>query len=183
RLDQGVIVADYVVVAAGVACAALLAPLGLALPMLHRPGMILRTRPVGARVGHILASPGQEVRQDLAGRLIAPLAASHQGDAGDAVDLPGDLAEAALLRIRALLPGVAMELAEVAAAFRPVPGDGLPAVGATGIAGLSLAVLHSGVTLAGIVAELLTAEIMGGDVSPMLDEFRPDRFFVTGFHA
>ncbi|MBC7478566.1 MAG: FAD-binding oxidoreductase, partial [Pseudorhodobacter sp.] len=82
RLDQGVIVADHVVVAAGVACAALLAPLGLTLPMLHRPGMILRTRPVGARVGHILASAGQEVRQDLAGRLIAPLAASHQGDAG-----------------------------------------------------------------------------------------------------
>ena len=153
------------------------AALGLTLPMLHRPGLILRTRPVAARLRHILASPLQEVRQVLAGRLIAPLTASHQADQDGPAGSPGDLAAAALERIHALLPGVGMELAEVAAALRPVPGDGLPAVGPTGTPGLWLAVLHSEVTLAGIVAEVLTAQILGGAGSPLLVDFRPGRFF------
>ena len=52
----------------------------------------------------------------------------------------------------------------------------VPALGATGIPGLSLAVMHSGVTLAPLVAELLTAEVMEEVTSPLLDDFRPERF-------
>ena len=61
-----------------------------------------------------------------------------------------------------------MEVAAIRQAFRPVPGDGLPAVGATGIGNLTLAVMHSGVTLAPLVAELLAGEISGGPASPLL---------------
>ncbi len=176
--DQGGQAADHIILAAGTACPALLAPLGLTLPMLPRPGLILQTRPVRMRLNHILAGPEQEVRQDRENRLIAPLAAAHQGDAAEDVQaLPGDLAEAALVRLRALLPGVRVEPETISFAFRPVPGDGMPAVGATGLAGLSLAVMHSGVTLAPLIAELLTAEITEGTASPLLAEFRPSRFF------
>jgi D-hydroxyproline dehydrogenase subunit beta len=178
RTAQGALTADHIILAAGTACPTLLAPLGLTLPMLRGPGLILQTRPVGVRLNHILASPAQEVRQDRGNRLIAPLAAAHQGDGAEDVHTPpGDLAEAALARLRALLPGVGIEPETIGFAFRPVPGDGMPAVGATGLAGLSLAVMHSGVTLAPLVAELLTAEITEGTASPILAEFCPTRFF------
>ena len=44
-------------------------------------------------------------------------------------------------------------------AYRPVPQDGLPVVGQTSVNGLYTAVMHSGVTLAPIIAEILSAEV------------------------
>lgn len=146
--------------------------------MLTRPGLTLRTHPVSVRLNHILISPGQELRKDPGGRLIAPLSASHQSDTSEAItDLPADLADLALTRIQAMLPGVAMTIADIACAHRPVPGDGLPAIGPTRVAGLSLAVMHSGVTLAAVVAEGLSDEILTGTPCPLFQPFRPARFF------
>ena len=61
-------------------------------------------------------------------------------------------------------------------ALRPVPGDGLPVVGPGPVPGLWMAVMHSGATLAPVVAELLVDEIISGAESPLLAEFRPTRF-------
>ncbi len=174
--DQGPVMADQVVLCTGTATPELLAPLGLTFPMLRRPGLILRSRPVAARIGPILASPGQELRQDGAGRLLAPASAAHQADSAERIaDLPGALAEATLARLRALLPGLGIEPEEVIAADRPVPGDGLPALGPLpGLEGGWLAVLHSGVTLAPLVGELLAGEIAGQQATE-LAPFRPAR--------
>ncbi|GAB1363672.1 hypothetical protein MASR1M32_29080 [Rhodobacter sp.] len=62
----------------------------------------------------------------------------------------------------------------MALAFRPVPGDGLPVIGAAR-PGLWLAVMHSGATLAAITGEVVAEEIDGGE-SALLAEFRPGRF-------
>lgn len=174
---QGPVPADHVVLAAGTATPALIAPLGLRLPMLRRPGLILRTRPADPPIHHILVAPGQEVRQDVTGHLIAPTSASHQGDTADTVaDTPERLADAALARLRALLPGAALEWDRVMLADRPVPRDGLPVIGPGGVPGLSLAVMHSGATLAPLVGELLSDEVLCGTPSALLAPFRPDRF-------
>lgn len=178
RVPGGVVAGDRVILAAGTGAAGFLAGLGLRLPMLARPGAILRTRPVGMRLGHILASPVQEVRQDEAGRLIAPLSAAHQGDVSEGFnEPPEELARAALERLAGLLPGVGLEMQDLALANRPVPGDGLPVLGETGIAGLSLAVMHSGVTLGPLVGEMLAREVLEGQKESLLAEFRPGRFF------
>jgi glycine/D-amino acid oxidase-like deaminating enzyme len=63
-----------------------------------------------------------------------------------------------------------------AAAYRPVPADGLPAVGPVA-PGLWLAVLHSGVTLGPLVAEALADEVLGRPTAPLLAPFRPARFW------
>lgn len=170
----GPIAADQVVIAAGLGAPALLAPLGLHLPMLHRPGLLLRTAPVAMRLAHILAAPEQEIRQDAAGRLLAPAAAFHQSDMGENLHDPLGQAEATLVRIAGMLGVQGLCAEAVMQAERPVPGDGLPVVGPV-VAGLWLAVLHSGVTLSAIVAEGLAAEIAGQDVLPELAPFRPDR--------
>lgn len=173
----GEIAADQVILAAGTGAAALLAGVGYDLPMLPRPGMILTTRPVARRLRHILAMPDQEVRQDAAGRFIVPLAAHHQSDASETAPAePEGLVAETLERLNALFHGPTLVADQAALAFRPVPGDGLPAVGRV-TEGLWLAVMHSGVTLAPFVAERLAAEVLGQGAEPLLAPFRPGRFW------
>lgn len=176
RTEQGDIRADTVILAAGTATPALLAPLGLHLPMLPRPGAMIWTQPLPPVLTHILAAPMQELRQDGAGRLVAPASANHQGDQAEAItDTPADLARATLSRLRALLPRHPIALERVTLAQRPVPGDGLPVIGPAGPEGLHLAVMHSGATLGPIAAELLADEVMGEVPSNLLAPFRPAR--------
>lgn len=175
RTEQGNLRADHVVIAAGVGSPNLLADLGLALPMVKRPGLILQTQPLPPLLSHILVSPTMEFRQLANGCILAPTAAGHQGDSSETVpDLPGDLADAALSRLQEMIPDHNLRWDQVTLAQRPVPLDGLPCIGHVA-EGLSLAVLHSGVTLAAVVAETLCAEIMGKGESELLREFRPAR--------
>lgn len=183
-LAQGEVLADHVVLAAGTGAAGLLDGVGLHLPMLDRPGAMVATRPLPPVLSHVLATPGQEVRQDAAGRILAPTSAGHQGDgAARIAETPADLAGATLARLRALLPGQALALDRVVLAARPVPGDGLPVLGAVTAgrveAGLSLAVMHSGATLAPLVAEVLAAELAGNGTGPGLAPFHPGRLLTV----
>ena len=172
---QGPVMADAVVVAAGTGAPDLVEPLGIRLPMLSRPGLILKTPSLPPMLPLILWGPGGELRQDEAGRLVMPIAANHQGDTAESVtDLPDGQADAAMERLRALLPKVQTDWDEVALAFRPVPGDGLPVIGAA-LPGLWLAVMHSGATLAAITGEVVAQEMEGAE-SSLLAPFRPGRF-------
>ncbi len=176
QTNVGRVEADLVVLATGTASTALLAQIGVHLPMLSRPGLILRTRPVGPLIGHILVSPEGEVRQDAAGRVILPTSLSHQGDSSEAItDRPDLLADAAMDRLRHHLPQLTDPWAEVNLGWRPVPQDGLPVIGPV-TEGAYVATMHSGVTLAAIVGELVAREVMGGQGEPMLSPYRVGRF-------
>lgn len=177
--QQGALHADQVVIAAGTGAEALLKGAGAYLPMLSRPGVILRTAPMAPLLRHILVTPDGEVRQDAQGRIVMPATIAHQSDSADQVHeaLP-DLADRAALRLRALLRSdTQIDWAEAALAWRPVPQDGLPFVGAV-TDGLYAAVMHSGVTLAAIVADLACAELTGqnSNRTQMLAPYRPGRF-------
>ena len=88
-------------------------------------------------------------------------------------------ADPAQQKIRAIILVLAAQLVEaesVSLAQRPVPEDGLPVLGPVpGVAGLWLAVLHSGVTLGPVAGELLAAEVTGKGEQPLLAAFRPAR--------
>lgn len=174
--SEGPVTADHVILAAGTSTANLLAPLGIPLPMLHRPGVILRTRPLPPVLPVILCSAAQEVRQLPDGRLLAPAAANHQADS--AADLPESLetlAAQCLARLRSFLPELPLVLEQASVGHRPVPGDNLPVIGHP-LPGLSVAVMHSGVTLAATTGEILADEILDGPDNPLLAGFRPARF-------
>ncbi len=173
---HGPIAADHVILATGTGTPALLGPLGLTFPMLRRPGAILHSQALPRLVHHILATPEQEVRQDASGRLIAPAAAHHQTDSAENLADPVDLMDATLTRLRGLFPQADIRPDRLILAGRPVPGDGLPAIGAV-LPGLSMAVMHSGATLAPLVAELLAREVSGQGDQALLTPFRPARFF------
>lgn len=172
----GPIQADHTILATGTGTPALLAPLGLTFPMLHRPGAIVRTQPLPPLLTHILATPQQEVRQTPDGALIAPAAAHHQADTADTPPDPAQAMETTLRHLRTLFPRADIRPDRITLATRPVPGDGLPATGPV-MPGLSMAVMHSGATLAPLVADLMAAELTGLGDRPLLAPFRPARFF------
>lgn len=182
RWSGGVIKGDRVVVCAGVATERLMGGVGVALPMLDRPGLVLRTAQMPPLVSHVLASPGQELRQEPDGRFLAPTSASHQGDQSDEIrQNPEDLAAMAAARVAGLLRRE-VRWEHVSLAARPVPQDGLPVMGHCGPAGLYAATMHSGATLAPLAAELVAAEVLETDLSneqaALIAPYRPQRFTV-----
>jgi glycine/D-amino acid oxidase-like deaminating enzyme len=160
--------ADHTVLATGTGTPALLQSIGLDLPMLPRPGLILRTRPVPFRLNHILVTPHQEIRQLPDGSLLTPCAAYHQADPSAVV--PDTALDVTLTHLATLFGPVTP--AETRLAYRPVPADGLPVLGQM-TPGLSLAVTHSGVTLAPLAAEALTAELTGQPPHPLWRPYHP----------
>ena len=176
----GAIPADQVIVATGVGTEALLARLGLSLPMLKRPGLMMRTRPIAQIIRHILASPSQELRQLHCGAILAPVSAGHQGDTSSEITtLPNVLADAAINRLRTMLPDANLEWDQVILADRPMPQDGMPAVGALGPAGLYVATMHSGITLGAIIGELIATEVLdraSNKNTDLLAPYTPQRF-------
>lgn len=174
---EGPIEAGRIVIAAGAGAPALIAPLGLSLPMLRRPALLLRTRPLPPVIRHILVSPALELRQEADGCILAPTSPNHQADESETLPAaPEALAEAAMAELRRMFPGLALDWQETMRAFRPVPGDGFPVIGPTAVPGLYLSVMHSGATLAALVGSLVARELLQGRDEPMLARYRPARF-------
>lgn len=177
RTAQGEVTADRVVIAAGVGSQALAESVGVALPMLSRPGLLLTTLQVAPVLDTVLVTPEGEIRQLPDGRIMMPTSVGHQSDRAEAIiGAPQEIAETALARIRRYFPKVDLRLGEVSLAWRPVPGDGLPVVGAAGPDGLYLCTMHSGITLAAVAAELAVGEMLGKAKAGLLSPYRPERF-------
>lgn len=178
--DAGDIAADQVLVAAGTGTAELMKATGINIPMLRRPGAVVKTRPVPAILKHVLASPRQEVRQLPCGALLAPASASHQSDNSESLTTSTtDLADQTILRLREMFPDMALEWERVMVADRPMPQDGLPVVGHCGPKGLYVATMHSGITLAALMGELVAEEMISGisnRTNAHLAPYRPQRF-------
>lgn len=174
--DAGLMMADHVVLAAGNGTSALLTPLGLDLPMLDRPGDMVVTAPAEATLKHVLVTPEREIRQDAGGRFWLPSSPGHQ----QVTDTPEafhreEIAEGALNILTEVVDVARPRVERLMRARRPVPDDGLPVVGATGVEGLTVAVMHSGITLAALVGELVACEI-AGQTSDLLKPYRLARF-------
>jgi len=176
----GNMMADEVLLCAGTATEQLAATLDIRIPMLKRPALVIKTRPIAPAIRHVLVSEIGEVRQLPDGAILMPASVGHQGDdASEIADSPDMLAEDAMDRLRTLLPSLDLSLAQTTLAYRPVPGDGLPAVG-TVMPGLYVATLHSGITLGALMGELIANEVNKGisaQTDKWLGAYRPERFW------
>jgi glycine/D-amino acid oxidase-like deaminating enzyme len=172
--SEGFLPCRTVVIAAGVDAPLLCAPLGFDLPVAPAPALLLRVTGSAGLVRTLLASPVLEVREAAEGELLVALA--HDGEVGQA-DLDRTAHEA-LSRLAATFAGATdVRLVGIRLAARPMPADGLPIVGPLpGVDGVYVAVMHSGVTLAPVVARLVAAEVVNGVRAGELDGVRPDRF-------
>jgi glycine/D-amino acid oxidase-like deaminating enzyme len=169
RLAEGQrITADTIIVAAGVGVPGL-----LDLPVDPVPGLMARTTPARTRLNHILAPPELLLLQDPQGRILCG------GEAGGSAvdDDPQAIAQGVVDRVAALLGEAGLSVAQIIIGHRPTPTDGHPIIGRMpGMAGVHVAAMHSGVTLAPGVAQLMADEVLDGARAPLLAPFRPERF-------
>lgn len=167
---------DAVVNAAGPDADHVASMAGCQLPLREEPGLVARLRCDEVPVRHAMHAPGVEIRPDGPGRVLLHSRAVdiRLPPDGYAHDLHVDMLRQAASQVVPSLAGAELRGARVG--WRPIPWDGMPCVGGiASIPGYYEAVAHSGVTLAGIVARLLTSEIRTGKVHPLLAPFRPDR--------
>jgi glycine/D-amino acid oxidase-like deaminating enzyme len=151
-----------VVLAAGVATAALGARLGVRVPVEPSPCPLFRLRAPAGLVRTVVNTQDFDLRQVAPDRLIA------------AADSP----ERTLAAIRSTFRGAAsVELLSTRLGVRPMPADGEPIIGPIAdVPGLYLAVMHAAVTLAPAVGRLVARELVDGIAEPALSGCRPDRF-------
>ena len=151
-----------VVLAAGVATAALGGPLGIRVPVDPSPATLFRLRAPAGLVRTVVNTRDFDLRQVATDRLLA------------AADSP----ERTLAAVRSTFRGTAnVELLSTRVGVRPMPADGEPIVGPVAeVPGLYLAVMHSAVTLAPVVGRLVARELVDGTVEPALAGCRLERF-------
>ncbi len=169
----GPLTAERVVVAAGRATSALLATVDVDLPMNTPLGLLVRTKPVPRLSQRIMTSAELHVWQMTDGRLILgeDFGGSEVGENRTATETR------ALDRARATFAGVPLEFDTSTVAGRPVPQDGYPAVGwVPGTDGLMAATMHSGVTLAPVMATHLSAMLLDDAQVDALEPYRVGRF-------
>lgn len=170
----GVIEADTVVLAAGTGTAALAAQLGASLPIHASPAIFLRYQAPPGLVRGIISSHAMEVRQTDDGTMLA--AEDYVDDAPE--NQPSDMAQRTASAIRKELQGAEAIAPEFACiGLRPMPVDGVPVIGyLPQVDGTYVCAMHPGVVLAGIVGQLVSGEIVGGQQASALEACRPARF-------
>jgi len=171
----GEISCDMVAIATGAAAQNGLDGFDWKLPMNNKKGLIVQTCPVPDIINHVLMTNDVHFKQNIDGTLTA--GEIFSGDLNEGV-VALDLASDVLLRIsRKLHLSTNLNPINIQIGIRPVPIDGFPVVGnIVGQKGVFVAVMHSGVTLAPLIGQLLALEIFQISESPLLQQFRPSRF-------
>ncbi|HET8678503.1 MAG TPA: FAD-dependent oxidoreductase [bacterium] len=152
---------------------------GARLPLASRAGLLVLTPPVPARPQRILHAPQCSIRSDAGGRLML-----HADELDDQLrrDAPpgpsAPVVREVIRRAAHVLPALRSVSAEAACVgMRPIPADGLSAVGPLpSLKGYYAVVTHSGVTLAPFLASAVANELVHGRAEPLLEPFRPSRF-------
>lgn len=181
--SQGEVPCDVLVLAGGTETTALAAMAGIALPQQESPGVVMRTDP-RPRILHNVAvlhtppidaeRPEIHIRQLADGTLQIGEGTQESLSRNDSQEHANDL----LARATHYLPALAGARAlPVPVGYRPMPVDGLPVVGFTkAVPNLYISLMHSGVTLAPLVGEMATIEIVDTTPVALLENYRPDRF-------
>lgn len=165
-----------VVNAAGPDAARIAALIGRDLPMRGEPGVVTRLSCAQVPVHRAMHAPHIEIRPDGEGSVVLH---SREADALiDTGEAPAELARLLHEAARRVVPELGnARIAQTRVAFRPIPGDGFPSVGAVpSVPGYYEAVSHSGITLGPVIGRLLASEILSGERDEMLADFRPERF-------
>lgn len=170
----GRIEADEIVLAAGAETPRLAAMAGFHLPLTAPPGLLVSTAPAPRLLNGLVMAPTLHLRQTAEGRLIAG-ADFGGGDPGQ--DPAREAAEVFAGIQRMLRSGASLTYGFHTVGYRPVPADGFPAVGRVpGVAGLSVAVTHSGITLAPAIGRFLAEQILTGRREALLAPYDLERF-------
>jgi len=164
---------------------------GIHIPQRSTPGVIAITKPFRPLLNRIIAGPGAHIHQRLDGRIVLgeqegpPKTEAHRMRLENSPnDFPSremgvQHGERILAIADRFIPGIAQaEIEDVFIGWRPLPLDGLPVLGAVQERpDVSLAIMHSGISLAPLIGQLITHEIVTGARLEELKPYRPERSF------
>lgn len=190
--DLGELSVDRYVVATGADPSATMALAGIEIPQRSTPGVIVITEPLPRMLNTIFVAPGVHVHQRPDGRLVlgeqdgAPETPAHDQRLASfptrfpTKEIAQEHADRLLSTARKFIPSLpdAIKLEEVVIGWRPLPLDGHPVIGPSPVAPNSyIAIMHSGVSLAPIVGELVALELIENLERPELSPYRATRDF------
>ena len=174
---------DVVVLASGVQTTELAALAQVQIPQQRSPGIVIKTTPcaeVLQNVAVIHAPAIDEKHQHLHLRQLSDgsLRIGQGTQEGINRDDSQQQADALLDRARTYLPDIGdAQAIPTPVGYRPMPLDGFPVLGFTEtVPNLYVALMHSGVTLAPLVGEMATLEIVDDVRVDWFAPYRPERF-------
>ena len=138
-----------------------------------RPGVIIKTNPKKDLINSIVYGPKIHAHQQSNGQIII----------GEQITAPiKENSRNHLKRINKHFKNMVRDASdlnpsEILIGWRPIPKDDLPIIGRFKNKSVYIAVMHSGISLAAIVGNLVTQEIVDEVDSLLLKDFRPSRFF------
>ncbi|MFK7978056.1 MAG: NAD(P)/FAD-dependent oxidoreductase [Halioglobus sp.] len=188
---SGTITADRLVLATGAAPELPLYIAGVDIPQRSTPGFIALTKPMPRLINRIIVAPGVHMHQRDDGRVVLGEQEGAPDTEAHALRLRGrpnrfpleaiarEHGERTLAVAKRFVP--AMRSADIESAYigwRPLPIDGHPVLGASPHKkDVYLAIMHSGVTLAPLVGQLVAQELALETAIEGLESYRPSRTF------
>ena len=185
KTNQGEIEADKVIFTAGIDTNALT---GQSFLKEATPGIIIKSKPSKDVMNRMLIGPGIHLHQKNDGVVvIGEQTGAPENHKERLKDKPNNFPETIgrqhgerLLQQTNLLfeEKLNLDLDQISIGWRPLPKDGMPIIGwLPNRPNSYIATMHSGVSLAAIVAKVASQEILDGVSNTLLKEFRPSRFF------
>ena len=185
------ITADRLVLATGAAADLPSEIAGIEIPQRTTPGVIAISKPMPRLLNRIVATADVHLHQRDDGRFVIGESTSvWQNDAHTArlqgrpnifpmQELAQQHGSRMLAKAEKILPGIAQATIEDAyIGWRPLPLDGHPVLGASPARpDIYMAIMHSGVSLAPIVGQLVAHELIQQTSVARLDDYRPTRSF------
>ncbi|MBC2653462.1 NAD(P)/FAD-dependent oxidoreductase [Novosphingobium aerophilum] len=174
--DDGTIVADQIVLAAGSANAEFAARLGAHVPLDLPSGVLAISQPTKPLLRRILNGPLGSIKQNADGRIVTGLDYKPGAMAQDRSASYGHMLLNTAARTVPELRGIALDRVVYGAV--PIPAhDQMPVMGRLpGSPSVYVINAMSGVTVAPLLARMATTEIVGGLRLEALASFRPERF-------
>lgn len=142
--------------------------------MTPKAGLLVNTVPIEKQLIDTIAYTNDlHLRQTLEGRI--RFGSDYSG--ADPGNDPKAVADDLFAKLQAAFKdGDEIEYDYYTVGYRPTPEDGFPILGETGVDGLTVAVMHSGVSNGAIVGELITKQVLTGEKDPILANFLLSRF-------
>jgi glycine/D-amino acid oxidase-like deaminating enzyme len=170
----GKIPAEVLVLAAGVDTPRLAAKARIQVPLKDSPGVFAHTAPQPRLIERVALASRAVIKQGPDARIVT--GTNFAGTEG--TDASTSLGERLLQEAARYLPAMkGMALDNITLGWRVMPKDEYPIVGFAGpCPNLYMAVMHSGVTLAPLVGQLASVEILDGASVDLLAPYRLSRF-------
>lgn len=183
RTKDSILACDILVLSAGVNTSKLASLVEVDIPQQYSPGIVIKTtkcQKLLSNVAVLHAPPRNEAYQHLHLRQLndGTLRIGQGTQEGINKDASKEHADCLLSYAKSYFPKIGDTKAiPIPVGYRPMPIDGFPVIGFTkSVPNMYITLMHSGVTLAPIVSEMATIEIVAGVKVDWFSPYRPDRF-------